>query len=92
MVLITGCSPGGLGVETAKAIRLTGAHVFITVRDTAKGKQVAEELISDGKPGKVEVIEMDLASLDSIRTGAQEFLKKSSNKLNVLINNAGKRV
>ncbi|KAJ3551269.1 hypothetical protein NPX13_g11401 [Xylaria arbuscula] len=60
VVLITGCSPGGLGPETAKAIRLTGADVYITSRDLAKGKQVADELLADGKPGKVEVIQMDL--------------------------------
>ncbi|XXG95760.1 hypothetical protein Hte_002031 [Hypoxylon texense] len=89
VVLITGCSPGGLGPETAKAIHLTGADVFITVRDIAKGKQVADEILAGGKPGKVDVIEMDLGSLKSIRAGADEFLRKSGNKLNVLINNAG---
>ena len=88
VVLVTGCSPGGLGPEVAKAIRLTGADIFITTRDIAKGKQVAQEL-SDGKPGKVEVIQIDLSSLESVRVGAQDFLHKSGNKLNVLINNAG---
>lgn len=90
VVLITGCSPDGLGPEVARAIRLTGADVFITARDIAKGKQVAQELLSDGKPGKVEVIQIDLGSLGSVRGGAQKFLPKSGNKLNVLINNAGK--
>ncbi|KAI1396640.1 short-chain dehydrogenase [Hypoxylon fuscum] len=89
VVFITGCSPGGLGPEVAKAIRLTGADVFIAVRDIAKGKQVAQELMCDGKPGKAEIIQMDLGSLDSVRVGAEEFLRKSGNKLNVLINNAG---
>ena len=89
VVLVTGCSPGGLGPEVAKAIRLTGADIFITTRDVAKGTQVAQELLSDGKPGKVEVIQIDLSSLESVRAGAQDFLRKSGNKLNVLINNAG---
>ncbi|KAK6949306.1 hypothetical protein Daesc_009381 [Daldinia eschscholtzii] len=89
VVLVTGCSPGGLGPETAKAIHLTGADVYMTVRDAAKGKQIADEILADGKPGKVEIIVMDLASLKSIRAGAEEFLRKSGNKLNVLINNAG---
>ncbi|KAI1769314.1 short-chain dehydrogenase [Hypoxylon sp. FL1150] len=89
VVLITGCSPGGLGPETAKAIHLTGADVFITARDVAKGEQVAEEIKADGKPGNVEVIQVDLGSLKSIQAGADEFLRKSGNKLNVLINNAG---
>ncbi|KAI1807074.1 NAD(P)-binding protein [Daldinia bambusicola] len=88
VVLITGCSPGGLGPETAKAIHLTGADVYVTARDVAKGKQIAEEILADEKPGKVEVIVMDLASLKSVRKGAEEFLRKSGNKLNILINNA----
>lgn len=89
VVLITGVSPGGLGVETAKAIHLTGADVYITTRNLAKGKEVAEEIRADGKPGKVDVVQLELDSLDSIRTAAAEFLEKSGNKLNVLINNAG---
>lgn len=89
VVLITGVSPGGLGPETAKAIHLTGADVYITVRDVNKGKQVAEEILADGKPGRVEVIQLDLSSLESVRAGAAEFLRQSGNKLNILINNAG---
>ena len=89
VVLITGCSAGGLGPETAKAIHLTGADVFITVRDVVKGRQIAEEISKDGMPGKVEVIQMDLGSLRSVRAGAEEFLRRSENKLNILINNAG---
>ncbi|KAJ2982107.1 hypothetical protein NUW58_g6514 [Xylaria curta] len=89
VVLITGCSPGGLGPETAKAIHLTGADVYITSRDIAKGKQVADEVLADDKPGKVEVIQMDLGSFASVRAAAAEFLRKSDNKLNILINNAG---
>ncbi|KAI1811311.1 NAD(P)-binding protein [Poronia punctata] len=91
VVLITGCSPGGgLGPETAKALRLTGADIYITNRNLERGQQVVQELLADGKQrGKVEAIELDLSSLKSIRAGAQDFLQKSGNKLNVLINNAG---
>ncbi|KAI8237392.1 Retinol dehydrogenase 12 [Colletotrichum sp. SAR 10_96] len=88
VVLVTGCSPGGLGPETARAMHVTGADVYITVRDVAKGEEVAKDILSDGKPGKVEVIKLDLGSLESVRQGAKEFLSKSD-KLNVLINNAG---
>ncbi|KAI1423860.1 short chain dehydrogenase [Xylaria sp. FL1777] len=89
VVLITGCSPGGLGPETARGMRLTGADVYITARELSKAKQVADELLADGKPGKVEPIQLDLASLDSVRAAAKEFLQKSGNKLNILITNAG---
>ncbi|KAJ8123120.1 hypothetical protein O1611_g9671 [Lasiodiplodia mahajangana] len=89
IVFITGCSPGGLGAEVARAIRLTGADIFIAVRDINKGRQVALELLSDGRPGKVEVIRLDLSSLESVLTASREFLRRSGNKVNVLINNAG---
>ncbi|KAL1858820.1 hypothetical protein Daus18300_009818 [Diaporthe australafricana] len=89
VVLITGVSPGGLGLETAKAIHLTGADVYITSRNLVKGKEIAEEIRADGKPGKVDVVQLELDSLDSVRTAASEFLLKSGSKLNILINNAG---
>ncbi|KAI0475855.1 short-chain dehydrogenase [Xylariaceae sp. FL0804] len=89
VVLITGCSPGGLGPETARAVHLTGASVFITVRDLARGKEVADEISADGGAGSVDVVQMDLSSLESVRAGASEFLRKSGGRLNVLINNAG---
>ncbi|OLN92160.1 Retinol dehydrogenase 12-like protein 1 [Colletotrichum chlorophyti] len=88
VALVTGCSPGGIGPETARALHVAGADVYITVRDVAKGEEVARDILSDGKPGKVEVIKLDLGSLESVRQGAKEFLSKSD-KLNVLINNAG---
>ncbi|KAL6915370.1 hypothetical protein FSST1_006865 [Fusarium sambucinum] len=88
VVLVTGCSPGGLGPEAARAFHLAGADVYITVRDAVNGNQVTKDILSDGRPGKVEVIQMDLASIDSIKAGAEEFLSKSK-KLNVLLNNAG---
>ncbi|KAF9877616.1 hypothetical protein CkaCkLH20_04751 [Colletotrichum karsti] len=88
VVLVTGCSPGGIGPETARALHVAGADVYITVRDVPKGEQVAKDILSDGKPGKVEVIKVDLSSLESVREGAKEFLSKSD-KLHVLINNAG---
>ncbi|PSN62400.1 short-chain dehydrogenase [Corynespora cassiicola Philippines] len=88
VVLVTGCSPGGIGPETARAIHLTGADVYITGRDLKKTEEAARDILSDGRPGKVEVIKIDLGSLESIREGVKDFLSKS-NKLNILINNAG---
>ncbi|KAM0200597.1 hypothetical protein ACHAQI_011572 [Fusarium lateritium] len=76
-VLVTGCSPDGIGPETARTFHLAGADVFITARSIAKGEQVAKDILSDGRPGIVQVIEMDLASIDSIRAGADQFLSKS---------------
>ncbi|KAL0264344.1 hypothetical protein SLS55_000292 [Diplodia seriata] len=89
VMLVTGCS-SGLGIETAKALHATGATLFLHVRDLNKGEAVVKDILatSPGK-GKIELLRFDLDSLDSVRAGAADFLKKSDNRLNVLVNNAG---
>ncbi|KAB8339124.1 hypothetical protein FH972_022060 [Carpinus fangiana] len=90
--LITGCT-GGLGIETARAIHATGADVYITGRNDELGSKVAAELgaaaVSPKPNGKVEYIHMELDNLESVRAGAENFLKQSGGKCNVLICNAG---
>lgn len=84
VVLITGCS-SGIGIDTARAIALTGAKVFCTVRDVKKGEAALGDTL---KPGQVELVKMDLNSLESVRDAAKEVLSKTKT-LNILINNAG---
>ncbi|KAI8936172.1 hypothetical protein NX059_006606 [Plenodomus lindquistii] len=84
-ILITGCS-SGIGIETARALKSTGAHIFTTARDLEKGKKALAAIL---EPGKVELLHLDLNSLNSVRKCSAEFLAASNNKLNVLINNAG---
>ncbi|KAI1179020.1 putative short-chain dehydrogenase [Nemania sp. FL0916] len=88
VVLITGAT-SGIGIETTRAIYATGARVFVMVRDTAKVQPIVADILKTTKgSGNIEVIAMDLESLESVKGAAKEFLKKSS-QLNVLINNAG---
>lgn len=84
VAIITGCS-SGIGIETARALNATGCKLFLGVRDTAKGQKALSDIL---KPGRVELLKMDLNSLDSVRAAAAEFLGKSKT-LNILINNAG---
>jgi NAD(P)-dependent dehydrogenase (short-subunit alcohol dehydrogenase family) len=84
-ILITGCS-SGLGIETARALKATGARLFLTARDLSKGRDALGDIL---EPGKVDLLLLDLNSLASVRTFASEFLQASGNKLNILINNAG---
>ncbi len=84
VALITGCS-SGIGIETARAMAATGARLFLGVRDIAKGESAVSDIL---KPGHVELLKMDLNSLDSVRAAVDEF-KKKSKTLNILINNAG---
>ena len=87
-ILITGGS-AGLGQETARALAAHGANVVIAVRDLAKGEQAAEPVRAGAAPNaSVELIELDLASLASVRACADRLLAEGK-PLNVLIANAG---
>jgi len=89
VMFVTGAS-SGIGIETVRAFHVTGATVFIGVRDVKKGQEVVDEILSSDTNNKapIHIIEMSLDSFASIRAAAAEFLKQS-NKLNVLVLNAG---
>jgi NAD(P)-dependent dehydrogenase (short-subunit alcohol dehydrogenase family) len=89
-ILITGGS-AFVGAETARALHATGATVYITVRDTAKGQKVIDDIYKGDPTNKapIQMITMHLDDLNSVRQGAEEFLKQSGNKLNLLVCNAG---
>lgn len=88
VILITGCS-SGLGVETARALHATGATLFLTVRDEAKGKSVVADIMkSSTDQGAIQLLTMDLADFSSIRSAAADFLTRAK-QLNILIANAG---
>ncbi len=83
-----------VGREEAKTVARTGAKVFFTSRDLAKGERVRDgllkELKSEGLVAEpaIEVIQMDLTDLKSVKAGAEEFISKSD-RLNILVCNAG---
>jgi NAD(P)-dependent dehydrogenase (short-subunit alcohol dehydrogenase family) len=82
--IVTGAS-SGIGIETGRALAATGGKVFLGVRNVKKGEDACKAYL---EPGRVELLEMDLESLDSVRAAAKNFLSKST-KLNVIVNNAG---
>ncbi|MGV9848570.1 SDR family NAD(P)-dependent oxidoreductase [Streptomyces sp. NPDC003442] len=81
LALVTG-GYSGLGLETTRALAGAGARVVVP----ARRRSTAVEAL-DGIEG-VEVAEMDLADLDSVRAFAEEFLA-SGRDIDILINNAG---
>jgi NAD(P)-dependent dehydrogenase (short-subunit alcohol dehydrogenase family) len=77
-VVVTGAN-SGLGAVTARELARAGAAVILACRNVAKG-----EIAASTMPGTVEVRELDLADLASVRAFA-----KGVDGLDVLINNAG---
>jgi NAD(P)-dependent dehydrogenase (short-subunit alcohol dehydrogenase family) len=81
-VLITGCSNGGLGAAMAKVYHAKGFRVFATIRNKAKAGSLGE---IDG----IEIIELEVTSVESIRQCADAVAKRTGGALDILVNNAG---
>jgi NAD(P)-dependent dehydrogenase (short-subunit alcohol dehydrogenase family) len=87
LAVVTGAS-AGIGVETARALAAAGAQVVMAVRDTAKGERAAAQIRESVPDARLEVRELDLASLDSVRAFGKSF-RADHPSLDLLINNAG---
>ncbi len=85
-VLITGGN-SGIGKATAQELARRGAGVMITARDRAKGQAAAAE-IRKSTGAEIEVGDLDLSRLDSVREFASAYTA-DHDRLDVLINNAG---
>src|SRR3984957_13151847 len=72
-ILVTGVS-AGIGIETARALAAHGADVVGAVRDLEKAKRATTEVSkAAAKNGaSFELIELDLASLKSVRAAADK--------------------
>ncbi|MDO9417258.1 SDR family NAD(P)-dependent oxidoreductase [Pararhizobium sp.] len=87
-VLVTGVS-AGLGVETARVLAAHGAHVTGAARDLKKAEKATASVRADAaNGGSLELIELDLASLASVRAAADALLA-DGRLFDVVIANAG---
>jgi len=78
-IIVTGAN-SGIGKIAARELARVGAHVILACRTRSKGDAAAAEMT-----GAVEVRELDLSDLDSVRA----FADGVDSPLDVLINNAG---
>ncbi|WMV20560.1 hypothetical protein MTR67_013945 [Solanum verrucosum] len=85
--IVTGAS-SGIGAETSRVLALRGVHVIMAVRNITAGKDVKEAIVKEIPAAKVDIMELDLSSLASVRKFAADFIS-SGHSLNMLINNAG---
>jgi len=87
-ILVTGAS-AGLGVETARALAAHGAQVVGAVRDLDKAHRATEPVrAAAANGGGLDFVVLDLASLASVRAGADELLA-AGKPFDVIIANAG---
>jgi retinol dehydrogenase-12 len=92
--LITGGNTG-IGLATATALVKGGGNVYIACRDPDRGRAAmatikAAALDHGGTVGQgtVDLLQLDLTALNSVRACAESFLAKDE-PLHVLVNNAG---
>lgn len=85
----------GIGFEVARQLAREGLRVFIGARDEKAGKAAAEKLRAEGAETTkdpsddcIRFLKIDISKPDSIGAAAEHFGKQSE-RLDVLINNAG---
>jgi NAD(P)-dependent dehydrogenase (short-subunit alcohol dehydrogenase family) len=87
VIVITG-SNIGIGKETAVGLASLGATTVLACRNQEKAGAAAAEIKERSGNDDVQLVSLDLADLDSVRTAADEILNRWD-RLDVLINNAG---
>ncbi|KAK2352516.1 short-chain dehydrogenase TIC 32, chloroplastic [Trifolium repens] len=85
--IVTGTT-NGIGNETSRVLALRGVHVILAVRNVVAAQHVKQAILKEIPTAKLDVMELDLSSMESVRKFASEF-NSSSLPLNILINNAG---
>ena len=85
--IVTGPT-SGLGEETTRVLSRKNATVIMAARNIKKAESVANEILEENKNAKIDIEELDLSSLESVKNFSQLIIKKYKS-LDCLINNAG---
>src|SRR5437762_13174479 len=90
IALVTGANKG-IGFEVARQMARKGFHVVLGARKSDAGLAAVQKLNQEGEKedyGEITVLKIDVSKPDSIRSTAEEF-SRSTDRLDVLVNNAG---
>ncbi|MGB6131545.1 MAG: oxidoreductase [Acidobacteriaceae bacterium] len=87
LALVTGANIG-IGFHATLELARAGCAVILACRDGVKADAARARILAAAPNAQVEVLILDLASLESVRTAAASFLASGRN-LDLLINNAG---
>lgn len=87
IVIITGAN-AGIGKETAIDLARRGGKIYLACRDIKRGEEALSEIKEESGSSDVHFLQLDLASLQSIRDFSKRFHELES-QLHILVNNAG---
>ena len=85
--MVTGANRG-LGFEVTRELARKGAHVVMACRDLPKAEAARRAILAEIPSASLELQELDLASLVSVRAAATRILA-SHPRIDLLVNNAG---
>nr|XP_043627722.1 short-chain dehydrogenase TIC 32, chloroplastic-like [Erigeron canadensis] len=85
--IVTGPT-SGIGLETARVLALRGVHVVMAARNVEAATKCKETIIKGCPSATIDVMQVDISSLESVRKFADEYISKGL-PLNILIANAG---
>ncbi|KAJ5221337.1 uncharacterized protein N7469_010224 [Penicillium citrinum] len=84
VAVVTGVS-SGIGIETVRALAVAGATMYLTARNLEKAEKALSDIFD---ASTMTLVQMNQASLESVRDAAQTILSKTS-KITLFIANAG---
>jgi retinol dehydrogenase-12 len=87
VTLVTGAA-SGIGKAASIGLARAGATVVLLVRNAERGAQALSDVRASAPDAKLEVLECDLASQQSVRDASRHFVA-SNDRLHVLVNAAG---
>jgi NAD(P)-dependent dehydrogenase (short-subunit alcohol dehydrogenase family) len=87
IIIVTGANTG-LGYEDSLILAKKGAKVIMACRNLEKANAAKDSIIKEVANADLEVMEIDLSSMSSVRNFAKTFQSKYD-QLDILINNAG---
>ena len=87
VILVTGANTG-VGRATAEALARRGARLILACRCAERARSVVETIEAMPTSAGVEVVEMELSELASVRRGA-ERIRERAPRIDALVNNAG---
>lgn len=85
--IVTGAN-SGTGREATRRLAAAGAYVIMAVRTPSKGEDARAEILTESPGAQLEVRQLDLADLASVRAFAAGILAEDT-PVDVLVNNAG---
>lgn len=84
-VVVTGAS-GSMGSEAVRSLAAAGDNVVMACRNIAKADKVRDEILNEVHRASIDIIRLDLSSLQSVRAFAESI---AGLKVDALFNNAG---